>query len=48
VASPHGLRVERVAVPGLPRSGTPEELMDVNGLSAAKLAATIRRLVSAR
>ncbi|BCS35305.1 transketolase [Luteitalea sp. TBR-22] len=48
VASPLGLRVERVAVPGLPRSGTPEELMDVNGLSAAKLAATIRRLVSAR
>jgi transketolase len=48
VVSPHGLRVERVAVPGLPRSGTPEELMDVNGLSAAKLAATIRRLVSAR
>jgi transketolase len=48
VASPLGLRVERVAVPGLPRSGTPEELMDVNGLSAARLAATIRRLVGAR
>ena len=48
VASPHGLRVERVAVPGVPRSGTPEELMDVNGLSARALAATIRRLVSTR
>ena len=29
-------------------TGTPEELMDVNGLSAAKLAATVRRLVSTR
>lgn len=46
--SPQGLRVERVAVPGVPRSGTPEELMDVNGLSARALAETIRRLVSAR
>jgi transketolase len=48
VASPHGLRVERVAVPGIPRSGTPEELMDVNGLSARALTGTIRRLVSTR
>lgn len=46
--APHGIRVERVAVPGVPRSGTPEELMDVNGLSARALTATIRRLVSAR
>lgn len=48
VAAPHGLRVQRVAVPGLPRSGTPEQLMDINGLSARALAATIRQLVSAR
>jgi transketolase len=46
--APHGIRVERVAVPGVPRSGTPEELMDVNGLSARALAETIRRLVSTR
>jgi transketolase len=48
VVSPHGIRVERVAVPGVPRSGTPEELMDVNGLSARALAGTLRRLVSTR
>jgi len=48
VVAPHGVRVERVAVPGVPRSGTPEELMDVNGLSARALTETVRRLVSAR
>jgi transketolase len=48
VVSPLGLRVERVAVPGVSRSGTPEELMDINGLSARAIAATIRRLVSTR
>jgi transketolase len=48
VVAPHGIRVERVAVPGVPRSGTPEELMDVNGLSARALTETVRRLVSAR
>ena len=48
VVSPLGIRVERVAVPGVPRSGTPEELMDANGLSARALAATVRRLVSTR
>lgn len=48
VASPLGLRVQRVAVPGVPRSGTPEELMDINGLSARALAATLRRVVSTR
>ncbi len=46
--SPDGIRVVRVAVPGVPRSGTPEELMDINGLSARALADTIRALVSAR
>jgi transketolase len=48
VVSPQGIRVERVAVPGVPRSGTPEELMDVNGLSARALTESVRRLVSAR
>lgn len=48
VVAPHGIRVERVAVPGVPRSGTPEELMDLNGLSAKALTETVRRLVSAR
>jgi transketolase len=47
VVAPHGIRVERVAVPGVPRSGTPEELMDLNGLSARALAETVRRLVRA-
>jgi transketolase len=45
VVSPLGIRVERV---GVPRSGTPEELMDVNGLSARAIAETVRRLVSTR
>ncbi len=48
VVAPHGIRVDRVAVPGVPRSGTPEELMDINGLSARALTETVRRLVSAR
>jgi len=48
VLAPLGLRVERVAVHGLPHSGTPEELMDVNGLSARALTETVRRLVSSR
>ena len=48
VLAPLGMRVERVAVPAVPRSGTPEELMDINGLSARALAETIRRLVSTR
>jgi transketolase len=48
VLAPLGIRVERVAVPGAPRSGTPEELMDINGLSARALAETVRRLVSSR
>ena len=48
VLAPLGMRVERVAVPAVPRSGTPEELMDINGLSARALAETIRRLVSSR
>lgn len=46
VVSPDGHRVVRVAVRGVPRSGTPEQLLEANGLSAAAIARTIRRHVS--
>ena len=48
VVSPDGHRVVRVAVRGVPRSGTPEQLLEANGLSAAALARTIRSHVSGR
>jgi transketolase len=46
VASPEGLRVVRVAVNGVPRSGTPDQLLEANGLSAAALTRHIRTLIS--
>jgi transketolase len=48
VTGAEGLRVVRVAVMGVPRSGTPEELMHANGLSAEALGDRIRALVGAR
>jgi transketolase len=48
VVSPESLRVVRVAVRGVPRSGTPEELLEANGLSASALVRTVRSLVSGR
>lgn len=48
VVSSEGQRVVRVAVRGVPRSGTPEQLLEANGLSAAALVRTIRSHVSAR
>src|SRR5690606_24832542 len=48
VVSSEGLRVVRVAVRGVPRSGTPEELLEANGLSASALVRTVRSLVSGR
>ncbi len=46
--SPEGMRVVRVAVRGVPRSGTPEQLLEANGLSADAIARTIRRHVGER
>ena len=37
-----GAVVTRLAVREIPRSGTPEELIDLYGLSAAKIAAAVR------
>jgi transketolase len=48
VASPEGLRVVRVAVQGVPRSGTPEQLLDGNGLSAAAIERRVRTLLGPR
>lgn len=48
VVSPEGLRVVRVAVRGVPRSGTPEQLLEANGLSASALARTVRSHVGGR
>jgi transketolase len=45
VVSSHGVKVHRIAVPGVSRSGSPEQLLDINGLSGAKIAATIRGLL---
>jgi len=42
--SPEGIRVHRLGVHELPRSGKPEELIDHYGLSAAKIAAKVRSL----
>jgi transketolase len=38
-------RVVKVAVTGMPESGSPEELRDWAGISAAKIAARVRGLV---
>ena len=42
--SPEGVRVHKLGVHELPRSGKPEELMDHYGISAAKIAAKVRSL----
>ncbi len=38
------LRARQCAVSGLPGSGTPDELMDAAGISAARIAAAARDL----
>jgi len=43
--SPRRIPVHRLAVREIPRSGPPERLVDYYGLSAARIADTIRRLV---
>jgi transketolase len=40
------LRVRQCAVGGLPGSGTPDELMEAAGISASRIAAAARRLVT--
>ena len=42
--SPEGVRVHKLGVHELPRSGKPEELIEHHGLSAAKIAAKVRSL----
>ena len=42
--SPEGVRVHKLGVDELPRSGKPEELIEHHGLSAAKIAAKVRSL----
>jgi transketolase len=42
--SPEGIRVHKLGVHELPRSGKPEELIDHYGLSAARIAAKVRSL----
>jgi transketolase len=37
-----GVTVTRLAVPGIPRSGTPDQLLDVYGLSARRIAEAVR------
>lgn len=40
-----GARVRKLAVTGLPRSGKPEELLDLFGISAPRIAAAVREFV---
>jgi transketolase len=40
-----GARVRKLAVTGLPRSGKPEELLELFGLSAARIAAAVRDFI---
>ena len=42
-----GIVVERLAVRGIPRSGRPDELLERFGISAARIAAAVRRRVGA-
>jgi transketolase len=42
--SPEGVRVHKVGVEKVPRSGKPDELLDAHGLSAARIAEKIRSL----
>jgi transketolase len=42
--APRGVRVHRLAVREVPRSGTPEELLDRYGISAAKIVAAVKAL----
>ena len=44
VVSPKGVKVHRLAVRELARSATPEQLIDLCGLSAAKIVAAIKAL----
>ncbi len=43
--SPHGLHVHRLAVPGVSRSGSPEQLLDANGISAAAIVSAVKGIV---
>ena len=43
--SPAGIKVHRLAVPDIPRSGKPEELLEKFGISAADIARKVRELV---
>ena len=40
--APDGATVTRLAVREIPRSGTPEQLIDVYGLSARRIAEAVR------
>jgi transketolase len=43
--SPEGVRVHKIGVTKIPRSGKPEELLEMFGLSAGKIAERVRALV---
>jgi transketolase len=44
VVAPQGIPVHRLAVRELARSGTPEQLLELCGISAAKIAAAVKAL----
>jgi len=42
----HGVRVHKLAVTEVPRSGKPEELLDVQGLSARRIVEFVKKIVA--
>jgi len=45
---PHGIPVHRLAVREIPRSGSPEELLDRFGISAARIVSAVDELIAGR
>jgi transketolase len=44
----HGVRVHKLAVTEVPRSGKPEELLDAYGISARRIVETVKNIVYSR
>lgn len=45
LADESGIRVRSLAISSVPRSGTPDELIDMFGISAAKIVAAVKAFV---
>jgi transketolase len=45
--SPEGIRVDKIAVTGIPHSGKPQELIEKFGISSKAIVAAVRELIGA-